>query len=217
MHHNFAFELCTLRAKFSFFYVASFFFIWFTFSFWYSWKWKFLFCFQNPQGNTVWLESIIAVPAESFTGDFLDTERVNGLSDYATQCGLNDYYISPEEEGFCRAAIVSLGSDFNGGALECECNMDGSSDHSCAKIGGQCKCKENIMGRQCTRCKPGFFGYPECKECNCPPTATCNEETGKEITVQNNVGKVLLCIPTFQFSRWMYLCTPCDWNRGESL
>ena len=132
------------------------------------------------------------MPAESFTGDFLDTERVNGLSDYATQCGLNDYYISPEEEGFCRAAIVSLGADFNGGALECECNMEGSSDHSCAKIGGQCKCKENIMGRQCTRCKPGFFGYPDCKECNCPPTATCNEETGKEITVQNNVGKVLL-------------------------
>ena len=132
------------------------------------------------------------MPAESFTGDFLDTERVNGLSDYATQCGLNDYYISPEEEGFCRAAIVSLGSDFNGGALECECNMEGSLDHSCAKIGGQCKCKENIMGRQCTRCKPGFFGYPDCKECNCPPTATCNEETGKEITVQNNVGKVLL-------------------------
>ena len=72
-------------------------------------KMKVSFLLQNPQGNTVWLESIIAVPAESFTGDFLDTERVNGLSDYATQCGLNDYYISPEETGFCRAAIVSLG------------------------------------------------------------------------------------------------------------
>ena len=158
-------------------------------------KMKVSFLLQNPQGNTVWLESIIAVPAESFTGDFLDTERVNGLSDYATQCGLNDYYISPEEEGFCRAAIVSLGADFNGGALECECNMEGSLDHSCAKIGGQCKCKENIMGRQCTRCKPGFFGYPDCKECNCPPTATCNEETGKEITVQPKISiKVFLCI-----------------------
>ena len=118
------------------------------------------------------------MPAESFTSDFLDTERVDGMSDYATQCALNNYDISPQEEGFCRAAIISLASDFNGGALECDCQMEGSLDYSCAKIGGQCKCKENIMGRQCTVCKPGFFGYPECKECDCPPTATCNEETG---------------------------------------
>ena len=146
------------------------------------------FLLQNPQGNPVWLESIIAVPAESFTEDFLQPEKVDGRIDYATQCALNDFYISPEEEGFCRAAIISLAADFNGGALECQCDMQGSLDYSCAKIGGQCECKENIMGRQCTRCKPGFFGYPECKECNCPPTATCNEETG--IAVSNH--KVLI-------------------------
>lgn len=28
------------------------------------------------------------------------------------------------------------------------------------------------------RCAPGYFGFPECKQCNCPITATCNEETG---------------------------------------
>ena len=55
--------------------------------------------FQNPQGNPVWLESIIAVPAESFTQDFLRPEKVDGMADYLTQCGLNDYYISPDEQG----------------------------------------------------------------------------------------------------------------------
>ena len=80
--------------------------------------------------------------------------------------------------GFCRAAIISLAADFNKGAKECECQTEGSIDQNCDKIGGQCPCKDNIIGRQCTRCAPDFFGYPDCKQCNCPPTARCNELTG---------------------------------------
>jgi laminin, alpha 3/5 len=38
--------------------------------------------------------------------------------------------------------------------------MTGSLGYDCGKIGGQCPCKPNVIGRQCTRCKPGFFGYP---------------------------------------------------------
>ena len=83
--------------------------------------------------------------------------------------------------GFCRAAIISLAADFNKGAKECECQTEGSIDQNCDKIGGQCPCKDNIIGRQCTRCAPDFFGYPDCKQCNCPPTARCNELTGKVI------------------------------------
>jgi laminin alpha 3/5 len=71
-----------------------------------------------------------------------------------------------------------VASGFNDGALECNCDMTGSVGYDCAKIGGQCPCKPNVIGRQCTKCKPGFFGYPDCKQCNCPPTAQCNEDTG---------------------------------------
>ena len=28
------------------------------------------------------------------------------------------------------------------------------------------------------RCEPEYYGFPDCKQCSCPPTATCNEETG---------------------------------------
>ena len=137
----------------------------------------------------------------------MQPEPVNGYQDYARQCGLNQYYIDPNDDGkdyfpfflnakiiqfsskikttyfsivsgFCRAAIISLASDFNNGAMQCYCGEEGSLDQNCNKIGGQCNCKENIMGRQCTRCKPDFFGFPDCKQCNCPPTARCNEETG---------------------------------------
>ena len=47
--------------------------------------------------------------------------------------------------GFCRAAIISLASDFNNGAMQCDCGDEGSLDQNCDKIGGQCNCKENIM------------------------------------------------------------------------
>lgn len=59
----------------------------------------FFFSSQNPRGNPVWLESIAAIPAESFTEDFLQPEQVEGARDYAVQCGLNHFYINPEEQG----------------------------------------------------------------------------------------------------------------------
>ena len=146
------------------------------------------FSFQNPDGNPVWLESITAIPSDSFSDDYLHPDPIDGALDYARQCGLDHYYISPDEEGFCKQAIISLGANFNGGALECGCNMTGSEENNCAKIGGQCPCKDNIIGRTCTRCKPGYFGYPDCKQCNCPPTARCDESTGECICAPHVTG-----------------------------
>ena len=80
--------------------------------------------------------------------------------------------ILPQDpDPFCREAMVSLTSHFNEGALSCDCNTEGSDGDECKPIGGQCSCLPNVIGRQCTRCKPDFFGYPNCKQCSCPPTA----------------------------------------------
>ena len=57
--------------------------------------------------------------------------------------------------------------------------MEGSLVFSCAKVGGQCTCKDNIIGRQCTKCKPGYYGYPNCQKCDCPGFTQCDEQTGK--------------------------------------
>ena len=69
--------------------------------------------------------------------------------------------------GYCKGAVHSVAADFNGGALECDCNDEGTEagqTESCAKMGGQCTCKPNVIGRQCTKCKPDFFGFPNCKQ-----------------------------------------------------
>ena len=46
--------------------------------------------------------------------------------------------------------------------LACDCDSQGSTGTSC-EIGGVCDCKANIMGNKCTNCKPGHYGFPECK------------------------------------------------------
>lgn len=41
----------------------------------------------------------------------------------------------------------------------CECDSSGSdSGGLCDEVSGQCRCKENVEGQRCDRCKPGFFG-----------------------------------------------------------
>uniref|UniRef100_A0A0K2UE20 Laminin subunit alphalike [Acyrthosiphon pisum] n=1 Tax=Lepeophtheirus salmonis TaxID=72036 RepID=A0A0K2UE20_LEPSM len=144
--------------------------------------------FKNPEGKKIWLENVMAIPSYNYDEAFLKPTKVDKSIQFAKECGSNNFYIAPEEEGFCRSAIISASSEFNGGALDCNCNSQGSYHTVCNKIGGQCPCKDNVIGRQCTRCKPGFFGFPECKQCKCPPTAQCNEETGECICAPRVTG-----------------------------
>ena len=93
--------------------------------------------------------------------------------------------------GFCRNAVTSLAADLNRGALDCGCDREGTLEdrtNTCDKLGGQCECKPNVMGRQCTSCRPGFYGFPNCKQCTCPKTARCDETTGKSEKVCVIIG-----------------------------
>jgi len=65
--------------------------------------------------------------------------------------------------GFCRDAVYSLTTDYNNGALRCECSPDGSVSFNCQQFGGQCRCKPNVIGRTCSHCRTGYFGFPDCR------------------------------------------------------
>jgi len=65
--------------------------------------------------------------------------------------------------GFCRDAIYSLTTDYNNGALRCDCSPDGSVSFNCAEFGGQCRCRPNIIGRTCSHCRTGYYGFPDCR------------------------------------------------------
>lgn len=64
---------------------------------------------------------------------------------------------------FCRDSARSLVAAYNSGALPCNCDPSGSIGPDCDPVGGQCPCRQHIIGRQCTRCATGFYGFPYCR------------------------------------------------------
>lgn len=91
--------------------------------------------------------------------------------------------------GFCRDSVFSITANHNTGALPCQCDFYGSYSFECEKFGGQCQCKNHIIGRKCEACKTGYYGFPECKPCNCPSTAYCEPSTGQCICPSHVIGE----------------------------
>ncbi|XP_044206819.1 laminin subunit beta-2 isoform X1 [Thunnus albacares] len=70
--------------------------------------------------------------------------------------------------------------------IACDCDPDGSqnggmcdshTDPSLSMVGGQCRCKANVEGPRCDKCKTGFFGLsadnPQgCQPCRCDHRGT---------------------------------------------
>ncbi len=49
---------------------------------------------------------------------------------------------------------------FNGGlGKPCECDNTGSESTLCDKYTGECQCKRNVVGRKCSTCAPGTYGF----------------------------------------------------------
>lgn len=48
--------------------------------------------------------------------------------------------------------------------LACECNPLGSVNSDvCEFTSGNCSCSANFGGRQCDRCRDGYYDFPQCK------------------------------------------------------
>lgn len=76
---------------------------------------------------------------------------------------------------------MSLSVKYNEGALPCDCDSRGTKSDAiqlCSTFGGKCDCRENVIGRQCNRCKTGYYGFPDCRKCDCP-TGNCDDVTGE--------------------------------------
>ena len=77
------------------------------------------------------------------------------LIDFSPEAG----QISP----FCRSSIFSVTTHYNNGALPCDCDAAGSLSFQCSEFGGQCRCKDNVIGRTCNACDHDYYGFPNCK------------------------------------------------------
>ncbi|KAG9345888.1 hypothetical protein JZ751_009044 [Albula glossodonta] len=77
----------------------------------------------------------------------------------------------------CAPATFLFGPN---GCRQCECNPQGSASAFCHQATGQCECLPGTYGRQCDRCLPGYWGFPNCRPCNCNGhTDHCHPQTGE--------------------------------------
>uniref|UniRef100_A0A674EVJ5 Laminin, beta 1b n=1 Tax=Salmo trutta TaxID=8032 RepID=A0A674EVJ5_SALTR len=66
------------------------------------------------------------------------------------------------------------------GCRPCECNPVGSVNAFCHEATGQCECVPGASGRQCAHCLPGYWGFPQCRPCQCNGNSDyCHSQTGE--------------------------------------
>lgn len=61
----------------------------------------------------------------------------------------------------------------------CECDPRGSVSDLCDQLSGQCACHSHVTGRRCDRCQPGFWGFPQCRLCECNNLSEMCDEKGQ--------------------------------------
>ncbi|XP_029308567.1 LOW QUALITY PROTEIN: laminin subunit alpha-3-like [Cottoperca gobio] len=131
-----------------------------------------------PPEKTLILDYILLVPDSSYTPDLLKEKPLNKSADFIQQCRGEGFYIDPRTSPqFCRDSARSLVAAYNNGALPCNCDKSGSTGTTCEPVGGQCPCSEHVIGRTCTKCATGYYGFPYCRPCECG-RRLCDEVTG---------------------------------------
>ncbi|XP_041847231.1 laminin subunit alpha-3-like [Melanotaenia boesemani] len=132
-----------------------------------------------PTRKTLILDYIMLVPDSSYTPELLNERPLEKSADFLQQCRGEGFYIDPRTSSqFCRDSARSLIAAFNDGALPCDCDKSGSTGTVCDPVGGQCPCRQHVIGRQCTKCTTGYYGFPYCRPCECG-RRLCDEVTGR--------------------------------------
>ncbi|KAJ8381669.1 hypothetical protein SKAU_G00024470 [Synaphobranchus kaupii] len=170
----------------------------------------------EPQPNSyILIDSIGLVPKidslQNFCSDQdLEDFRRYGCIGLGVELGLEAV---PE---VCESLISSMSARIHNGAVQCRCNAEGSVSLSCSKLGGQCECKANVIGRCCDSCEPQTFGFgPEgCTRCECDPQGSveelCDQVSGQCPCRKGATGQHCdRCLPAhFGFPQ----CQPCQCN-----
>ncbi|CAH0547112.1 unnamed protein product [Brassicogethes aeneus] len=140
--------------------------------------------------KNVFLNYLIVTPADFYSEKNLEEEEeLDRSGEFIKNCANNNFNIDTTRKGFCRDSVFSITAAHNVGALPCQCDFHGSLSFECEKFGGQCLCKPHIIGRKCEACRTGYYGFPDCKPCECPSTAYCEPETGQCICPRNVIGE----------------------------
>uniref|UniRef100_A0A8C4W263 Laminin subunit alpha-5 n=1 Tax=Gopherus evgoodei TaxID=1825980 RepID=A0A8C4W263_9SAUR len=167
-----------------------------------------------PAGRQLWLDYILVVPEDSYSSHYLLEEPLDKSYEFISSCGVNSFYINPTTSSkFCRDSAISLSLFYNNGAQPCRCHEAGAIGGQCELFGGQCACKSNIIGRECSRCATGYWGFPNCRPCDCG-TRLCDEVTGQCICPPHTIKpECVVCEPQTFGCHALIGCEDCNCSR----
>ncbi|XP_031421824.1 laminin subunit beta-1 [Clupea harengus] len=169
---------------------------------------------------SILIDSLVLIPKyeelPGFSGsDSLAEHRRDEMSRYMCVESFLATPMPPLAE-MCTKLICSLSAIMHNGALPCHCDPQGSLDSECERVGGQCHCKPNVIGRRCDQCAPGTYGFGPygCIACECHPSGSqghqCDPHTGQCPCTQGAMGRQCSdCQP----GQWGFpSCRPCQCN-----
>nr|XP_026696566.1 laminin subunit alpha-5 isoform X4 [Ciona intestinalis] len=177
------------------------------------------FTITVPNGKAFWVQYVLAVPEADYNPKLLNLSPTDKSSDFIRKCGTDgqqSFYGTLENPSeFCQESIFSLTVNHNAGALPCNCSGAGTvggGDAACEAYGGQCPCRPNVIGRQCERCKTGYFSFPNCQPCDCGG-AMCDPVNGNCICPVNTIAPACdECQPLTHSFDPIQGCLECDCN-----
>ncbi|KAM4604969.1 laminin subunit alpha-3-like isoform 2-T2 [Polymixia lowei] len=164
-----------------------------------------------PSRKTLVLDYVLVVRDSSYTPDLLKAKPLDKSADFVQRCRGEGFYIDPRTSSqFCTDSARSLVAAYNDGALPCNCDKSGSTGNACDPIGGQCPCRQHVIGRQCTKCATGYYGFPYCRPCECG-RRLCDEVTGRCICPPQTIKPACdVCVSqTFSYHPLLG-CEGCD-------